>query len=67
MKKSLTTMATLVLIMAFLGVHPTFGGGDPPKGESSSVWMKQKLVASQNVLAGLTKADFSRSRKMPNP
>lgn len=58
MKKSLTIMATLVFIMAMLGVHPTWGGGAQPKDEAASVWMKQKLVASQNVLAGLTKADF---------
>ncbi len=58
MKKSMTIMATLVLTMAMLGVRPTRGAGDQPKDEAASVWMKQKLAASQNVLAGLTKADF---------
>ena len=63
MKKSLTTVATLLLVTALLGVHPSLGGGDPPQGEAASLWMKQKLGASQNVLAGLTKADFESIEK----
>jgi hypothetical protein len=29
----------------------------------SSIWMKQKLVASQNILAGLTKGDYDSIEK----
>jgi hypothetical protein len=58
MKKLMTTLAVLALITALLGIHPTRGGDDPPKDKAASVWMKQKLVASQNILAGLTTADY---------
>jgi hypothetical protein len=58
MKKSLATLATLMLIAAPLTVQPTRGGDDQDKEQKSSIWMKQKLSASQNILAGLTKGDF---------
>ncbi len=63
MKKSRTILAVLALITASLGVHPTRGGDDQPKDKEGSLWMKQKLVASQNILAGLTKADYSAIEK----
>ena len=63
MKKSLTILATLLLFTAINGVHPTRGGDDQPKDKAGSLWMKQKLVASQNVLAGLTKADYGAIEK----
>jgi cytochrome c556 len=58
MKKILTTLAALLLIAAPLAVQATRGGDDRDKDEKSSIWMKQKLSASQNILAGLTKGDF---------
>jgi hypothetical protein len=62
MKKLLTTLATLMLIGAPLAALPTRGGDDQDETKSS-IWMKQKLVASQNVLAGLTKGDFEQIEK----
>jgi hypothetical protein len=58
MKKSLTILTTLVLITSMFGVHPTRGGDGQPNDKAGSLWMKQKLAASQNILAGLTKADY---------
>jgi hypothetical protein len=63
MQKSLKIAATVVLIMAAVGIHPTRGGDDQPKHDAGSVWMKQKLVASQNVLGGLTRGDFDAIEK----
>jgi len=62
MRKSLITLATLALMTATLGLHPTRGGDDQEKEKQSSVWMKEKLGASQNILGGLTKADFDAIR-----
>jgi hypothetical protein len=62
MRKSLITLATLALMTATLGVHPTRGGDDQEKAKEASVWMKEKLGASQNILGGLTKADFDAIR-----
>jgi hypothetical protein len=58
MQKYLTRLAALVLLTAALPGNPTRGGDEPPKEKAASLWMKQKLVASQNILGGLTKADF---------
>jgi len=63
MKKTVTALATLVLITAMWGVHPTCGGDEQPKENAGSLWMRQKLVASQNILAGLTKADYEAIEK----
>lgn len=62
MPKPLTTLATLILMTATLAVHSTRGGNQDEKDKQSSIWMKQKLVASQNILGGLTKADFDAVR-----
>jgi cytochrome c556 len=58
MTKLLTTLATLILIAAPFAVQPTHGDDDQEHEKQASVWMKQKLSASQNILAGLTKGDF---------
>lgn len=62
MRKSLKILATIMLMTATLAVHPTRGGDDQPKEKESSLWMKQKLAATQNILGGLTKADFDAVR-----
>jgi hypothetical protein len=62
MRKPLITLAMLSLLPATFGVHPSRGGDDPAKEKQASVWMKQKLVASQYILGGLTKADFDAIR-----
>jgi hypothetical protein len=63
MKRLHITLANLVLITAICGVHPTRGSDDQPKESAGSLWMKQKLAASQNILAGLTKADYESIEK----
>src|ERR1017187_1538171 len=63
MKKSLTALAILTLIAAPLAVPTTRGGADQEKESKSSLWMKQKLGASQNILGGLTKGDFEAIEK----
>jgi hypothetical protein len=62
MRKPITILATVVLMAATLAVRPTRGGDDPEK-DKSSIWMKEKLQASQNILSGLTKADFDIVRR----
>jgi hypothetical protein len=58
MKKLLSSLAALMLITAPMDVQPTRGGENQDKEQLSSIWMKQKLSATQNILAGLTKGDF---------
>jgi hypothetical protein len=62
MRKLLITLATLSLLTAVLGAFPARGGDNQEQEKQSSLWMKQKLVASQNILGGLTKADFEAIR-----
>ena len=63
MKKPLTMFAALILLTAAFPGRPTLGGDDQPKEKAASLWMKQKLVASQNILGGLTKPDFDAIEK----
>jgi hypothetical protein len=58
MKKSLTMLAVLTLIISTMTAHLTRGDDAKSQTKEPSVWMKQKLSASQNILAGLTKADY---------
>jgi hypothetical protein len=61
MRRSLKVLAALLLTTATLAVHP-IRGGDEQEQDKSSLWMKQKLAASQNILGGLTKADYDTIR-----
>jgi cytochrome c556 len=57
MRKSLAALTMLVVTLAAFPAS----GDEPAKksGEDQgSIWMKQKLSASQFILAGLTKGDF---------
>jgi hypothetical protein len=63
MRKPLTTLAALALVTATLTAHPARGRDEQPKDDEASVWMKQKLSATQNILHGLTKADFDAIEK----
>jgi cytochrome c556 len=63
MRKSLTALATLTLIAATLALPTARGVDDQDQEKKASLWMKQKLVASQNILAGLTKAEFDAIEK----
>ena len=62
MMKLFTTLAALILFTVPLAVQPTRGGDgqdkDKDKEKPASIWMKEKLTASQNILAGLAKEDF---------
>lgn len=62
MRKLLAALAALLLITAPLLVQPSRGGAeqdkDKDKEKPASIWMKEKLSATQNILAGLTKEDF---------
>jgi hypothetical protein len=53
MKNVLFALALTFLVVA---THPTRAGDESPK--ESSLWMKQKLKASQTILAALANADF---------
>lgn len=63
--RTFATLALLVVIAATLSIRHTRGADDQPdeKEKAASVWMKQKLVASQSILAGLTEADFGKIEK----
>ena len=63
MSRFLMSLAMLALISTTLAPHLARGDDDDDKAKSSSIWMKQKLVASQNILAGLTKEDYEAIEK----
>ncbi len=56
-------LTALVLIFAMLGVNSTRGGDGKPKAIDGTLWMKQKLAASQNILRGLTSPDYEAIEK----
>ena len=61
MSRSLLSLAMLGLMSTTLAPH--LARGDDDEKTKSSVWMKQKLSASQNILAGLTKEDYKAIEK----
>src|SRR5271169_1973683 len=63
MRKLLTTLTALALMNSTLAIHRARGDDEKAKQHEPSVFMKQKLSASQNILAGLTKADFDVIKK----
>jgi len=63
MRKLLTILAALAVMNSTLAIHLARGDDGKAKEQEPSVFMKQKLAASQNVLAGLTKADFDAIKK----
>jgi len=63
MRRSMTSLAALLLLAAMFGGHKSRGGDDQPNNRNGSLWMKQKLGASQNILAGLTTADYESIEK----
>ena len=58
MRKLLTMLTAGALLGSMLAAHLGYGANAQPKQDQASIWMKQKLAASQNILAGLTKNDF---------
>jgi hypothetical protein len=63
MRKVLITLAAIALMASTFSVRRAVGGDDQPKQRQPSLFMKQKLGASENILAGLTKADFDAIKK----
>jgi hypothetical protein len=63
----MSRLFTIVAMMAFISTtQATFlARGDDGKAQAPepSIWMKQKLAASQNILAGLTKGDYEAVEK----
>jgi hypothetical protein len=55
-------IATSVLLVASLTAYHARAQVDDSRTKSS-VWMKQKLIASQNILEGLTRADYDMIEK----
>jgi cytochrome c556 len=63
MKSYLIVLTAGALLVGAIAVCPSSGQQQKPtEQEKSSVWMKQKLVFSQNILAGLTESDFDKVR-----
>jgi hypothetical protein len=65
MRKLLRTLAILSLLAIPFSAHRARGveGKSQDSQKEPSVWMKQKLVASQNILAGLTKGNYEAIEK----
>lgn len=57
------TAIMMIFLSATLAVHLARGDDGKAQAPESSIWMKQKLGASQNILAGLTKGDFEAIEK----
>jgi cytochrome c556 len=63
MKSYLIVLTAVVFSVGALSICPSSGQEQKPsEQEKSSVWMKKKLEFSQNILAGLTEADFDKVR-----
>jgi hypothetical protein len=63
MSRLRTTVVMMAFISATLATHLACGDDGKAKAPEPSIWMKQKLVASQNILAGLTKGDYEAIEK----
>ncbi len=63
MRNLLTILAALALMSSTLAIELARGDDGKSKQQEASVFMKQKLSASQNILAGLTRADFDAIKK----
>jgi hypothetical protein len=63
MNRLLTILAVTAVISAPLAVHATRGDDEKAQPKGPSLWMKQKLGASQSILAGLTKGDYDAIEK----
>ena len=61
MRTILIILSAIVVSSAAIAVR-----GEDKQEDKSSIWMKQKLAASQNILAGLTKGDFDMIGKNAN-
>lgn len=56
-RKSVVLLMVMVLAVVG-GVLGVTRAGDEPTAKAPSLWMKQKLAATQNILSALTKEDY---------
>ena len=63
MGRLLTAIAMMALISTTRVTCVARGDDAKAQAAQASIWMKQKLVASQNILAGLTKGDYEAVEK----
>ena len=61
MNRFLLTLAILAPISTTTAPH--LARGDDDEKAKASIWMKQKLAASENILAALTKEDYEAIEK----
>jgi cytochrome c556 len=63
MKRCITPLIVAAAVLIALLVGPIHAQPKKPsEPDKSSVWMKMKLTATQNIIAGLTEADFEKVR-----
>jgi len=63
MSRLRTILPVVALTSLTLATYLARGDDDKAQTKEPSVWMKQKLVASQNILAGLTRGDYEAIEK----
>lgn len=68
MRNTLTILSVALIALAALAVRGDDQPSKPAGGQEKapSLWMKQKLVASQTILAALTRADYDAIEKNAN-
>ncbi len=68
MRNTLTILSVALIALAALTVRGDDQPSKPAGGQEKapSLWMKQKLVASQTILAALTRADYDTIEKNAN-
>jgi hypothetical protein len=62
MRYRLITLSAIAIVAGALSDSPLSGQEKSGDREQPSIWMKKKLEFSQNILAGLTEADFDKVR-----
>lgn len=62
MRYRLITLLAMAIVAGSLFVCLLSAQEKPGDREPPSIWMKKKLEHTQNILAGLTEADFDKIR-----
>jgi hypothetical protein len=63
MSRLFSTVAMMAFFSTTLATYLARGDDGKAQAPEPSIWMKQKLGASQNILAGLTKGDYEAIEK----